>query len=195
MIFPVRSNWKLTADYNEPRPLSLPPSQRKKKHGAWDIAAPVGTPIYAPETGLLVFHHIYRSDPNQKADWFWEDGTWYLFSNYYADIFGCLIVLFGESGNTYAFCHIETDSFYKLLFNFHPRYRVVKKAQAYNRWVKGLLNLDCMKPVIEGDLIGYVGNEGYSQGPHIHLELHKARTWGRRDPAEIWPEEYQSKGA
>ena len=37
-------------------------------------------------------------------------------------------------------------------------------------------------PVKKGDIIAWSGNEGYSFGPHLHIELHNAETGERVDP-------------
>ena len=46
MVFPVEG--KITADFNEMRPLSVDPELRNHVHGAIDISAPVNTPIFCP---------------------------------------------------------------------------------------------------------------------------------------------------
>ena len=37
-------------------------------------------------------------------------------------------------------------------------------------------------PVKKGDIIAWSGNEGYSFGPHLHMELHNSETGERIDP-------------
>lgn len=192
MRFPVREPWKLTSDFRERRPLYLPLEKRTKIHGGWDIKVASGIPFYAPEDGALVFHKIWRSSPKERSNWYHpHDGPWYAFSNYYQDTFGCLLIVYGLSNNTHVFCHVEPDDFYRALFDRHPTYQRIKKKKAYNRWVKAIITLAHPVLVIEGERIGFVGDEGHSQVPHIHLEVHKNKVWGRKDPAIVFPNSWR----
>lgn len=191
MRFVINRDWILTGRFPDKR------DNRSGIHGAWDIATPLYTPILAPENGLLYFHKIWRSDAEQRVSeprysWFWPDNRWYLFSGYYADNYGCALMLFSESNHCYLFCHVEEDCFYRRLFVSGSRYNIQLRRIAYNRWVKSCLTLDYPKRVLEGEEIGEVGDEGHSTGPHIHLEVHNDRTWGRVDPMTIWPVEYKA---
>jgi len=185
MKFFLRDPWTLTGKFNDKR------DNKSGFHGAWDLAAPKGTIIYAPEEGYMIFHKIWRHPNNVTADQYWGEGGWYFLSNYYQDIFGCIIVVLGISGLTHVFCHIEEDDFYDLLQHKGNLYSVKGKRFDYKTYVKSVLNLSDPKGVVEGETVGFVGNEGYSTGPHIHYEIHRDRMWGRVDPAEIWKDEWR----
>ena len=43
--------------------------------------------------------------------------------------------------------------------------------------------------VKEGDSIGFVGNAGYSTGPHIHWEIHHGYKWQKHND-RLNPERY-----
>ncbi len=187
MRFPIAAGrYQVTARYDQPRPLSVPPEQRTRIHGGWDIVTDLDEPIRAPESGWLYYHKIWRT-PGEKADQWWpEPRQWYQFSNYYQDVYGCCLVL--ESGQrTYLFCHLEEQRFYQRLLQTHgTSLRATTQRRAYNQWVKAILTLGEPKRVTEGDLIGWVGDEGSSTAPHIHFELHGYRVHSRLDPAMIW---------
>jgi murein DD-endopeptidase MepM/ murein hydrolase activator NlpD len=88
-----------------------------RQHHGLDLAAPIGTPIYAPAAGKIILR---------------ERQTQY--------------------GNTVVIDHgygIET---------------------VYGHMSKFAAKLG--QTVRRGDIIGYVGNTGYSTGPHLHYEVH-----------------------
>lgn len=181
MVFPLATPWKLASDFNEPRATSI------GRHEAWDLAAPEGTKIHAPEDGALVYHAILRSGAGASAWWSWPDGLDYWFSNYYLDTYGGLLILFGRE-HTHAFCHINLDDLLRGLQASGRRYTAKKHKHSYSTWVRAYLNLVDPRPVAEGDPIGFLGTEGNEQGAHIHYELHPpgAHAWGRQDPTGVW---------
>lgn len=182
MRFPVDDPVRVVSWYNEPRPLSAPPEQRTLIHGAWDIAVPVGTPIRAPENGKLLVANIFRSQkPMAKPDLFWLDGQWFAHSKFYNDTYGAIALLYGESGITHLFAHLNQEEWWRIA----GVDRKMKK-EDYDRWVMLYSNMDSLVEVREGDVVAHSGDEGSSFGPHIHMSLHKGRAWERIDPASVW---------
>jgi murein DD-endopeptidase MepM/ murein hydrolase activator NlpD len=177
MEFPIKDNYRLTDGYDIQR--------GDHKHGAVDIAVPVHTPIFAPETGQLYIHYQYQlSDDTHNLYWPGTK-TWYQFSNYFNSMFGCLIFLHGKTGLTHVFAHIEPETFFELC-NYHKPNIIYY----YDDVSIFLANLGQGVPVGEGDLIGFSGNHGYSFGPHVHYEMHKNYKWipwdKRPNPEEIY---------
>ena len=190
MTFPVKGNYRITSAFHEPRPLSKPLEKRDHPHGAIDIAVPTGTPIYAPEIGEVewhvqfrrgrAYHDIYRP---------YEGGAKYAFRNYFYESFGGLCVLYGFSGRTHVFAHIEATTIF-------DRFRATGAQHFYTEDKNGdtsfylFVNWRDLVDVKEGDLICESGNAGYSTGPHIHYEIHKGKEWiqhrERIDPAELF---------
>lgn len=88
-----------------------------RQHHGLDLAAPIGTPIYAPAAGKVILR---------------ERQTQY--------------------GNTIVIDHgYGVETLYGHMSKF-----AAKLGQSVRR----------------GDIIGYVGNTGYSTGPHLHYEVH-----------------------
>lgn len=51
------------------------------------------------------------------------------------------------------------------------------------------LNVEAGQVVRAGDLIAWVGNEGFSTGPHLHFEIHRGKKGGQAiDPADWFAE-------
>lgn len=96
---------------------SDPFTGKVRPHHGLDLAAPIGTPVYAPAAGKVLLRE-------------------------YQTQYGNTIVL----GHGYG---VETVYGHLSKFN-------AKLGQTVRR----------------GDLIGYVGNSGYSTGPHLHYEVH-----------------------
>ena len=191
-MFPVQRTWKLAADFAEPRPLEGP---KTHVHGAWDIAVPVNTPIYAEVSGKLYKVYHRRRDGKVFHDLFWLDKTWFAFSHYYWEVWGCLIILEGDDGKTYVHAHCPREQTMNFFRTDAPcTYQTFDKTDA----AEAFHNLDYPVHVSEGDLLGTSGNDGYSTGPHIHLEIHKGRNYtphaDRPDPAVLWPDEWRAHG-
>lgn len=90
-----------------------------KPHNGFDIAAPVGTPVYAGADGFI--------------SGVGDNGRYQ---------YGKYVLIEHNRNMTTLYAHLSKQ--------------VVKKGQDVKR----------------GDLIGYVGNTGYSTGPHLHLGLY-----------------------
>ncbi len=96
---------------------SDPFTGKVRPHHGLDLAAPIGTPVYAPAAGKVILRE-YQT----------------------------------QYGNTIVLDHgYGVETLYGHLSKF-----VAKTGQSVRR----------------GDLIGYVGNSGYSTGPHLHYEVH-----------------------
>lgn len=181
MIFPVQKSYKITAPFNEMRPIENP---TKHIHGAIDIAVPIGTKIQAPEDGLIYYHFNYSKN-NKARNIYWYDKTWYAFSNYFYSIFGGLIILEGISGYTHVFAHIEGKTINDMLNNERRQRKYYEDANGF-----AFINLEDPNLVIAMDVIGFSGNAGKSTGPHIHYEIHEHRKWiphkDRPNPEKIY---------
>jgi hypothetical protein len=188
MLFPVKREWTLTADYTDPRPYGY--KQPTHVHGAWDIAVPEKTPIWSPEAGRILFYLCEREDKAVTHDLFWEDGKWFAFSNYFFDVFGALIVLEGYSGLTHVFAHINR----KWILNSFPE-RSIQYHYDEVRGIRTWWNMEHLKYTTDGAFLGCSGNDGFSTGPHIHYEIHHERAWlphaRRPDPKDIYPHEWE----
>ena len=178
MTFPVPGG-RLTAGFDQMRPLSVPMDQRTHVHGAIDIAAAIGTPIIAPEAGMLHYFAAFRPDHDRTMGEFGENQFPFYFMGrpYFYDIYGALILVLGKSGHTHIFAH----SFLNHLFNAPP-HRVKWKydeSPAFERFplTAFFTTNGYGHHISEGATIGSVGNAGYSTGPHVHYEMHKGRLW------------------
>jgi hypothetical protein len=158
---------QVTAKFDQPRPLV---GEKTHVHGAIDIAAPTGTPIYAPEDGWLKGAVIWR--PPNVADWNMR-GFDFPWKNYWQDIFGGILILKGGSGKIHLFCHLYPEQII-------DRGEIPKMEWDYveqkddGRWpVHSMIALHG-HGVRKGQYIGPVGNAGYSTGSHVHWEIHNA---------------------
>lgn len=172
---------RITAAFDQPRPLGA--EKPTHIHGAVDIAASVGTPIYAPEPGLAFYWVAMRPEPGK----FWpkmprlyrHEIKSFPFANYFYDMFGGVIVLRAPDMRT----HLITHSYARQLFNLgtmrHMRKWWVEES-ADKRFPISAVYSET-RSVDEGDVIGYVGNAGYSTGAHIHWEVHPSYSWYRHE--------------
>lgn len=98
-----------------------------KWHNGIDFAAPIGTPVFSAEKGIV------KSVGNQDV-------------YCYKGAYGKFILISHENNLTTLYAHLSLQ--------------VVREGQAVER----------------GDLIGYVGNTGYSTGPHLHFTVYASPT-------------------
>jgi hypothetical protein len=199
MTWPVPGG-RVTAGFDQMRPLSLPEEQRTHVHGAVDIAAAAGTSIFAPEQGMLHYWIAYRPDVTRSIDeigFVFRDSNQQRFPfdmsghNYFYDIYGGAICVLGKSGITHVLCHSWGNQLYNDGRNLRWRYAESKREERFPITVWYTTN-GFGQHVREGDSIGKVGNAGFSTGPHVHYEMHKGRHWNahnmRPRPADYYQE-------
>ena len=191
MVFPAPGA-TVSTGFWDLRPYSKPWHERTYIHRAWDFANYDNrlSLLRAPERGLIFYQYIVRCPLDVTWDHKWP-GTpsWYMFSNFYADTMGALAILMGESGNIWAFGHLVPDSIiYQMTAKKIP-IEWGEKKWLYNKYVRWIISFDHMREVLAGDVIGYIGNAGYSTGPHCHMQVHESKNYNSRiDPAEYWPD-------
>jgi len=190
MIVPVAG--KLTSNFYEPRPLSNP---GKHPHGAVDISAAIGTPIYAPESGTVFCYTGIRKE--EKT--YWPNpipkvhGKPFPFRNYFYDMYGGIIVLQAHNGNpekvtrTHIIAHsYGSQIFNKSIFNEYRSHWVEETED--ERFPFHAMYTEYIIAT-EGTLIGFVGNAGYSTGAHVHWEIHHGFQW-EEHKNRVNPERY-----
>lgn len=130
-------------------------------HGALDYGVPVGTPLVAPEDGVVVFDGWAWDLPGGPNDW---ASRWYLIKPARGDTKGGggIITIFRNSaGSHWALCH-ASQSFY----NVGDRVRA-------------------------GQVLQRSGATGIATGPHTHVNLWPAYpNWGNGAYGAIDPEPY-----
>lgn len=136
-------------------------------HGAIDIGVPPGTPLVAPEDGVVVFDGWAWDLPGGPNDWHLR---WYLIKPTRGDTKtggGILTIFRNAAGSHWGIAHAGES-----YFNIGDRVR-------------------------KGQVIQKSGNTGSSTGPHTHINLWPARpNWGNGafgaiDPAPYIREKYQ----
>lgn len=189
MTRPIDAKYKITASFDEARPLNAKPGDLLHNHGGVDFGAPIGTPLLSPEAGTVYYYRALRP----VAGGIWPDeapdfqGIPFPFVNYFYDMFGAITLLVGNTGR----CHIFAHSYFRQLYERCPWAWNSQEQKADGRWV-----YECMhtfkhpQTVGEGVMIARVGNAGYSTGPHSHQEIHPS--WKRWTPwaDRIDPEDF-----
>lgn len=128
-------------------------------HGAVDFATPTGTPVVAPDDGVIVHADWAWNLPGGPNDW---APRWYQLKPAVGDTRGgggIMTVLRNDAGSHWLFAHLSSN-------DEAPKGRRVKR----------------------GDIIGKTGNTGTSTGAHLHLSLippnpvYTSYSWGAIDP-------------
>lgn len=131
-------------------------------HGAIDYGTPIGTPIVAPEDGVITFADWCYNLPGGPDQWDVRD---YQIKPAYGvtNVGGGIMTrLTNELGTKWWFAHLSSN-------NIAPVGTRVRK----------------------GQIIGYTGNTGSSTGPHLHMALiPKYATWGNGYFGGIDPQRY-----
>lgn len=182
----------ITARFTQKRPIGA--QEKTHIHGAVDIAGAVGQPIYAPESGSVFGYIGIRHQSRQWWPQYIEiHGQGFPFLNYFYDTFGGVIVLRSHNDNPAVTVrtHVLTHSYANQIINHEPF------ADFTAHWLEE--RADARFPVFavytdeiiveKGDVIGHVGNAGFSTGAHVHWEIHKGYAWQRHDE-RLNPAEY-----
>ena len=189
--FPV-AGADVTVGFWDLRPYSKPESERTYIHRAWDFhkGSNPRESIVAPEDGAVFYQVIFRNPTNKTANLAWPDiGQWYMFSNFFYDNMGAMaVVLARESGLIYCMCHLDVDDMFNMLRALRIPYKWERQSSSYNNYLRYVCTFGDLRRVLRGDVIGHVGNAGYSTDYHLHMQVHASRDYNSRiDPAELWP--------
>jgi hypothetical protein len=125
-------------------------------HGGLDIRAPIGTPVYASADGYVSRVKVSSSGYGQVV-----------------------YLLHPQSRHMSVYAHLS---------DFAPKIKAyVRKAQyAQKSFFVELFPLPELLPVKKGEVIGYVGNTGFSFGPHLHYEIRNVND-NVLDPQRFFP--------
>lgn len=180
MILPIKGG-RITGHFNDPSK-----SDPNRIHGALDVAPDNLRDIVAPVNGVVMGWIAHRQEPGT----YWPELPHFYdldfpFANYFYDMFGGVIILQRNNGET----HIITHSYGRQLTE--------RPAPFYNwRWIEEekvtrwpIFGLYSSRTVVEkGEVIGRVGNAGFSTGAHVHWEVHPTSDWhshvNRIDPEQ-----------
>lgn len=166
----VGKGYRITAGFDQPRPLSLPENQRTHRHSAYDYTAPDMT-IYAPESGTVYYVAMIRGDNKRGLNNVSQTGWPFFFvGNYFYDVYGGIVILVSSDGKR---THLMTHSYRNQLFtqrdvtpevdesSVDERFPVcIEHTFNKPRWAQG------------GSPICRIGNAGFSTGAHVHHEVH-----------------------
>lgn len=173
---------RVTAGFQEPRPLEGP---KTHVHGALDIAGGDGL-IRSPCTGTTHGYAFFRPAggawaPAEKPEilaWPWRD--------YWADIYGSILTIEEEgSGRLHILAHLWPSQLNRVLFS---SLHYIETA-AVGRWPAHGIYTEPAR-VQKGQMIGRIGNAGYSTGPHLHWEIHHQANRLDEYSARVDPTEY-----
>ncbi len=184
--------------------------------------AGLGVGFYAPEDGQVVFFAAFRPNVSRGMGEFGRrlPREFFDIKNhfYFYDAYGALVILKGVSGMVHVFTHSWLNQLFNLTGPYlESRQRAEKEGTDESRtrgmerfktteatgnddsgrWpLTALSNLHSPFKVQEGELIGGVGNAGFSTGRHIHYEIHDRSSWqehrNRIDPKDIYPEVWET---
>lgn len=137
------------------------------RHGAIDFACPTGTPVLAPDNGVIVHADWVWNLPGGPNDW---APRWYQLKPAPGDTHaggGIMTVLRNDLGSHWIMAHLSDNN-------------MVKVGQR----------------VKMGDVVGLSGGTGVATGPHLHLGLvppapdYNNGAYGAIDPAPFLTERY-----
>lgn len=187
MTFPIQHPWQLTTEFYKSCSLSQAPENCNHPHGAWDCTCSIETPILAPEDGKLGAYVAYRP----RDSMYFKQGTFHprayrAFRNYFYDTFGLIYIVWGISELVHLFAHSfnSPNDHHWTVVEEHPAQRSRRPLLSYQAQPR---------TIREKQIIGVVGNAGWSTDPHLHYEIHKSpwQTWiYRPNPADIYYEQW-----
>ncbi len=185
MMWPFDPGWTITDDFNTPRGAG--------PHRAWDIAHTRGATIHAPQRGRVLLWYMVRAGDVPSAAFDWPSGQANPLSWYFADRYGACVILLTDD-YWWLFAHCSVVQLFRSGF-----FKDVEMDYAKIAYPEGAVevyaNLRDMFVVNEGEMIGFIGNSGYSTGPHTHMEIMPPGYNGgaptRIDPALVFSEQYE----
>lgn len=175
-----------------------------------------GHGIYAPEGGELAYWFLYRPTRSVGMNDAKYPKTFFNIKDhhYFYDIYGGLIILKGkESGYTHVMTHSYVDETVRKVIPYldgskdpFGRDRQSINLKAYENEHRGengdrfpvvcWTSMENPVNVKAHEIIGLIGNAGFSTGPHIHYEIHKGAEWqkhaNRVDPKDVFPEIWEN---
>jgi len=178
----------VTCPWSQPRPLSVPPERRDHVHGACDYAAPVGTLFRAVCAGVVYRWCLLRPESGGSWQWPLRDSTvTFPWGDYAYDVYGGVTILRGNDNRVHLYAHsylrqVRAASFAVKWFD--------QESPGKARWPLVLWHtFGSPTWANAGDVIGQVGDAGYSEAPHLHYEVHNGWEWTpygeRPDPAVV----------
>jgi len=201
MIIPINGPYKITAPFNQPRPLNA--RVKDHIHGAIDLISLEdekgrrNSEIIAPEAGDLYYFYLLRNLPTRNGfeSLNIDKISPFDFRNspYFYDIYGGVIMVISDDKKR---THFMTHSWINQITNRLP-------APIGNKiWYKPLESETVERfPIIlhhtfkmpyrvtEGETVGYIGSAGFSTGLHVHWEIHNGTVWNKHedriDPAKL----------
>lgn len=191
MTLPSRG--PVTAGFAQPRPLTR--EEKTHIHGAWDIAGPIGREIVSPEDGHVYYCLFLRPPDSSKSISNLTDRMKAPFDfdghYYWGDIYGSMIIVAGKTGRVHVLTHSYQNQLQNRGLGATLPWEYVEEELDKRHPLRALHTFSSALKIHEGRKIGYIGNSGFSTGPHVHWEIHRGRKWNRWedriDPADYFP--------